>query len=118
MRVVIDRRAEEHVGNLSRFFRALPKLRPTDAWSLFFGLLVLMFGSLLVVAPIAATAYGLRFGETDAMSCVRLDHTSLVVAQFAATALLLAGGWWLWRGLGNAHCLPRLPVADAVAGDW
>ncbi len=69
VRVALDRRAEEHVGNLSRFFRALPKLQPTDAWSLFFGLLVLVFGSLLVVAPIAATAYGLRFGEeTDAMS--------------------------------------------------
>jgi hypothetical protein len=103
VRVVIDRRAEEHVGNLNRLFRALPKLRPTDAWSLFFGLVVLMFGSLLVVAPIAATAYGLRFGETDAMSCARMDHTSLVIAQFAATIVLFAGGWWLWRGLGKAR---------------
>ena len=43
-----------------------------------------MFGSLLVVAPIAATAYGFAFGETDPMSCARLDHTGMVVAQFVA----------------------------------
>src|SRR5262245_16366198 len=103
VRVAIDRRTEENIGNLSRFFRALPKLKRNDAWGLMFGLYVLMFGSLLVVAPIAAAAYGFRFGETDAMSCSRLDHTGLVVAQFVVFALLIAGGLFLWRSLGKAH---------------
>src|SRR3954463_4714349 len=31
IRVLFDRRAEEHIGNLSRFFRALPRLPRTDA---------------------------------------------------------------------------------------
>ena len=120
MRVALDRRAQEHLGNLSGFFRVLPRLRANDAWSLVFGLLVLMFGSLLVVAPIAATAYGLRFGETDAMSCTRLEHSGLVVAQFVALLLLLGGGWWLWRSFGRAHalrtCLALLLLLAAVIG--
>jgi hypothetical protein len=123
VRVAIDRRAEEHIGNLSRFFRALPKLGPGDAWSLFFGLVVLMFGSLLVVAPVAATAYGLRFGESDPMSCVHLDHPRLAVAQFAALGVLLAGGWWLWRGFGKAQgfrtCLALSALlATVIAALW
>jgi hypothetical protein len=103
VRVAIDRRAEESVGNLSRFFRALPKLPRSDAWALLFGLFALMFGALLVIAPIAATAYGFRHGETDPLSCARLDHSGLVVAQFAAFAALLGLGLMLWRGLGKSH---------------
>ena len=123
VRVAIDRRAEEHLGNLSRFFRALPRLQPGDAWSLFFGLIVLMSGSLLVVAPVAAAAYGLRFGESDPMSCVHLDHPRLAVAQFAALGVLLVGGWWLWRGFGKAHafrtCLAlTLLLGAVIAALW
>ncbi|HET9865210.1 MAG TPA: hypothetical protein VFP37_17345 [Steroidobacteraceae bacterium] len=120
VRVALDRRAEEHFGNLSRFFRVLPRLRRNDAGSLVFGLFVLMFGSLLVIAPVAATAYGLRYGETDAMGCTRLEHPGLVVAQFAALLLLLAGGWGLWRGFGRAHalrtCVALLVLLAAVIG--
>jgi len=103
VRVAFDRRAERSIGNLSRFFRALPKLRRNDAWGLMFGLYVLMFGSLLVVAPIVATGYGFRYGETDPMSCARLDHPGLVVAQFVAVVLLIGGGLFLWRSLGKAR---------------
>ena len=116
VRVAIDRRAEEHIGNLSRFFRALPKLPPADAWSLFFGLIVLMFGSLLVVAPVAASAYGLRFGESDPMSCVHLDHPRLAVAQFAALGVLLALGWVLWRRFGKAHAFRTCLALTALLG--
>ena len=123
VRVAIDRRAEEHVGNLKRFFTALPRLQRADAWSLLFGLIVLMFGSLLVVAPVVATAYGLRFGESDPMSCVHMDHPGLVWAQLAALAVLLGGGWMLWRGFGKAHafrtCLAlSLLLLGVVAALW
>src|SRR5207342_1412208 len=102
-RVALDQRTEENIGNLSRFFRVLPKLPRTDAWALLIGLITLMFGTLLVVAPIVAMAYGFRHGETDEFSCARLDHPGLVVAQFVALATLLAGGLLLWRSQGKAH---------------
>src|SRR5262245_56969515 len=116
VRVAIDRRTQQHFGNLSSFFRALPRLRAGDTASLLFALVVLMFGALLVVAPIAATAYGLRFGETDAMSCARMAHTELVVAQFVALAVLLAGGWWLWRSFGKAHALRTFLALSLLLG--
>ena len=104
-RVAVDRRTEAHVGNLTRFIRVLPKLPARDAGALLLGLSTLMLGSLLVVAPIAATAYGFQHGETDPMSCSRLDNTGLVVAQFVALLALLAGGFALWRTFGPRHAL-------------
>jgi hypothetical protein len=102
-RVAVDRRTAAHVGNLTRFARALPKLRPRDALALVVGLFTLMIGSLLVIAPIAATAYGFQHGETDPMSCARLQNSRLVVVQFVALFALLAGGFLLWRAFGLRH---------------
>ncbi len=116
VRVAIDRRTQEHFGNLASFFRALPKLQAGDAASLLFALFVLMIGALLVVAPIAATAFGLRYGEADAMSCARMGHAELVVAQFAGLAVLLAGGWWLWRSFGKAHALRTFVALSLLMG--
>ena len=56
MRVAIDRRAEASVGNLRRFFRALRRVPGKDRGALLIGLVVLSLGSLLVVAPLVATA--------------------------------------------------------------
>jgi Patatin-like phospholipase len=103
VRVALDRRTQEHIGNLNRFFRALPSLASRDRRTLIIGLIALMCGSLLVVSPLAATAYGFAYGETDAIGCARLDHTSLVVAQFVALLLLFVGGLVLWRSLGIVH---------------
>jgi hypothetical protein len=120
VRVALDQRTEENIGNLSRFFRLLPKLPRTDAWALLFGLITLMFGSLLVIAPIVATAYGFQHGETDKLSCSRLDHPGLVIAQFVALATLLAGGLLLWRSQGKAHafrnCLSLTLLLAVIVG--
>jgi len=123
VRVALGRRTQQSIGNLSRFFRALPKVRRNDAWGLMFGLYVLMFGSFLVVAPIVATAYGFRYGETDPMSCARLEHGGLVVAQIVVFLLLAGGGLLLWRSLGKAHafvtCLVlALVLAAGIAILW
>jgi hypothetical protein len=120
VRDALERRAEEHIGNLSRLFRALPKLQRRDARALVFGLCTLIFGSLLLVAPVAATAYGLRFGQTDPLGCTRLASPVLVVAQFVALGVALLGGWWAWRRLGRAHgllaCLALGALLFAVIG--
>ncbi len=120
VRVAIDRRAEENVGNLRRFFRALRNVQGKDKRALRIGLVVLSMGSLLVVAPIVATAYGFAFGETDPMSCARLDHPAMVVAQFVALLALLAGGFFLWRSMSMAHsfrtCLALTVLLVVVIG--
>ena len=116
VRVAFDRRAEQNIGNLNRFFRLLPSLRRNDAWGLMFGLYVLMFGSLLVVAPLAAAAYGFRYGETDPMSCSRLDHGGLVIAQFVVFALLIGGGLLLWRSLGKRHAFRTCLALTVLLG--
>jgi len=103
VRVAIDRRAEESVGNLRRFFRALRTVQGRDKRALRIGLGVLSLGSLLVVTPIVATAYGFATGVTDPMSCAQLDHPAMVVAQFLALLALLAGGFFLWRSMSIAH---------------
>jgi hypothetical protein len=102
-RVAVDRRAEAHVGNLTRLFRALPRLARRDAGAMLVGLFALMFGALLVVAPVAAMAYGFQYGETDPMSCARADDPALVIAQFVALLALIGGGWFLWRGFAPRH---------------
>ena len=120
MRVVLNRRAEENIGNLSRFLRALPRLKSADAWALRFGFITLMAGTLLLIAPIAATAYGFQHGVTDDQSCAQLARPGLVVAQFVALIALLAAGFLLWRGQGKAHafraCLALTVVLGAVVG--
>jgi hypothetical protein len=102
-RVAIDRRAEPHVGNLTRFFRALPRLPVRDAGALLVGLSALMLGTLLVIAPLAATAYGFQHAEPDPLNCSRLESTRPVVAQFVALLALVGGGLFLWRGFGPRH---------------
>src|SRR5262245_17423551 len=62
MRVALDRRTEASIGNLSRFFRVLPRLDGKDRRALVVGLFTLSFGSLLVVSPIVAAAYGFAYG--------------------------------------------------------
>jgi hypothetical protein len=120
VRVELERRAEASFGNLSRFFHALPGVRGGDRLSLLVGLFTLIFGSLLVVAPIVATAYGFANGETDELSCARLDHPGLVVAQFVAALVLLAGGFLLWRNMGKVHgfrtCLALTLLIGLVVG--
>lgn len=103
VRVAIDRRAEASIGNLRRFFGAMRNVRGKDKRALRIGLVVLSLGALLVVAPIVATAYGFATGETDALSCARLDHPAMVVAQFIALAALWVGGFFLWRKFSIAH---------------
>jgi len=120
MRVAIDRRAEASVGNLRRFFSALKNVQGKDKGALRIGLVVLSLGSLLVVAPIVATAYGFATGETDPMSCARLDHPAMVVAQFVALLALVAGGFFLWRNMAIVHsfrtCLALTVLLGVVIG--
>jgi hypothetical protein len=120
VRVALNRRAEENIGNLSRFLRALPALKPADAWALRFGFITLMAGTLLLIAPIAATAYGFQHAVLDARSCSRLDRSGLVIAQFGALLALLGGGLLLWRGLGKAHgfrtCMALTVLLGAIIG--
>lgn len=118
IRVAIDRRAEASIGNLSRFFRVLPSLQGSDRRALLLGLFTLSFGALLVVSPIVATAYGFATGYTDPMSCSRLGHPGLVVAQFVAVLVLIAAGYLLWRKLSASHafrsCLGLAILLTAV----
>ena len=120
VRVALERRTRENIGNLSRFFRALPSLASRDRRALIIGMITLMCGSLLVVSPLAATAYGFAFGESDPMSCARLDHTGMVVAQFLAVLILFVAGFVLWRSLGIVHafrtCLALTVLLAAVIG--
>ncbi len=120
VRVALNRRAEENIGNLARFLRALPHLRPGDAWALRFAFITLMAGALLLIAPLAATAYGFGHSTMDELSCSRLDRPGLVVAQFVALAVLLGAGFLLWRGQGKAHafrtCLVLTLLLVAVIG--
>jgi hypothetical protein len=103
VRAAFSRRTEASIGNLRRFFRALRNVRGNQKGALRIGLVVLMLGCLLVVAPIVATAYGFATGTTDEMSCSRLDHPGLVVAQFVAALALLVGGFIVWRSSIVSH---------------
>ena len=116
MRVAIDRRAEASVGNLRRFFAALKNVRGRDKRALRIGLVVLSFGALLVVAPIAATAYGFATGKTDPLSCARLDHPGMVVAQFVALLALWTGGFFLWRKFSVAHAFRTCALLTLLLG--
>ena len=116
VRVALDRRAEESIGNLSRFFRVLPGLQGSDKRALLFGLFTLSFGALLVVSPIVATAYGFVTGVTDPMSCAQLDHTGLMVAQFVILLALIVGGFFLWRSLGKAHAFRTCLALTVLLG--
>lgn len=103
LRVAFDRRASPHVGNLMRFVAALPRAGWRDGGAMLLGFFTLVFGTLLLIAPIAALAWGLQYGETDPMSCARLDAPGPVVAQFLAILVLLGGGLLLWRWLSPNH---------------
>ena len=120
MRVAIDRRAEATVGNLRRFRRAIGLVRGTEKRALRIGLVVLSLGAFLIVAPIVATAYGFATGKTDPLSCARLDHPAMVVAQFVALLALLAAGFILWRRMSLAHafrtCLALTVLLVVVIG--
>ena len=73
-----------------------------------------------MVSPIVATAYGFFHGKTDPLSCARLDHTGMVVAQFVALLALLAAGFFLWRRMTLAHafrtCLALTVLLVVVIG--
>ncbi|MHB1060245.1 MAG: hypothetical protein ACYC0F_20475, partial [Rhodanobacter sp.] len=102
-RVAMNRRAQASVDNLRRFLMALPKVQTDEAYALLIGMCMLMAGTALVATPVFAIAYAFHTGESDPLSCTRLDGKRLVVAQFAALGVLLAGGWFIWRRLGKSH---------------
>ena len=99
----MNRRAQASVDNLRRFLMALPKVQTDEAYALLIGMCMLMAGTALVATPVFAIAYAFHTGESDPLSCTRLDGKRLVVAQFAVVVLRY------WCDLSEHE------IADAIA---
>jgi len=122
---LMSRQAEEYFGNLVRLGQAVavPEVQHRDKLALGLGTILLAIGAALIAAPLAVTAYALRFGETDPMSCAQMEQAGPVIAQFVVFGLLTLGGFFIWRGLGKKRAFATfltsgILLAAGVAVLW
>lgn len=76
-----------------------------DRLALALAFLALFMGTVLLIGPVFVTGLTLKFVPLDPATCTQSPNEALVYAQLIAYALLLVGGFFIWR-----HWAPRRSV--------
>ena len=92
--------AEHFAGNLIKLGVASIFISWRDRIALFLAFLALMLGTALLIAPVIVTGITLGYVPLDPASCTQEPNKGLVYAQLAAFAVLVVGGWFIWRHWG------------------
>jgi hypothetical protein len=94
---------EARLDNLGVFFGALPLIPKNDRPPLVITFIILSFGALLAAAPFWAAAVGGLTTEPDPLACARMAHPLPAVMQLIVLAVVLIGGFFVWKKLGVAR---------------
>ncbi|HEU5136776.1 MAG TPA: hypothetical protein VFU13_16640 [Steroidobacteraceae bacterium] len=92
--------AEHFTGNVVNLGVASVFLSWWERIGLLVAFLTLMAGTVLLVAPVFVTGLTMGYIPLDPASCTQEPNKGLVYAQIAAFALLVVGGFFIWRHWG------------------
>jgi uncharacterized membrane protein YozB (DUF420 family) len=101
-------------GNLLRLWAASAAISWRDAVALTFAFLALVLGTALVVLPIVTTSATLALIPLDPATCTQVPNKHLVFAQLAAFAVLLTGGFFIWRQWGARRSVIVFAASTAL----
>jgi len=93
-------------GNLTRLHATRPYLARDERRAIFFAMLLLSLGGVLLISPMIAAIWALVAVEVDPQSCVEVGNRGLVNAQLGGLVLLLAGGAAAFRKWGKTDSFP------------
>ncbi|HEY6126501.1 MAG TPA: hypothetical protein VIV63_17740, partial [Steroidobacteraceae bacterium] len=106
--------AEHFTGNVVKLVVAGVFLSWWERLSLLAAFLALMAGTALLIAPVLVTGATLGFVPLDLASCTQEPNAELVYAQLAAFAVLVVGGWFIWRHWGARRAIVVFGASTAL----
>jgi hypothetical protein len=77
-------------------------------------LIALFAGSVLIVSPVLVTGITLGYVPLDPATCTQVPNQNLVYAQLVAFAVLLAGGFFIWRQWGAKRSIFVFAASSAL----
>jgi hypothetical protein len=97
--------AEHFTGNVVKLGVASVFLSWWERIALLVAFVALMAGTALLIAPMFVTGLALGFIPLDAATCTQEPNKGLVYAQLVAFAVLVLGGWFIWRHWGAKRAI-------------
>jgi hypothetical protein len=105
---------ERIYDNLLKLFISAFYISWRDRLALIVAFAALFAGCVLIVSPVLVTGITLGYVPLDPATCTQVPNQNLVYAQIAAFAVLLSGGFFIWRQWGGRRSILVFAASSAL----